>query len=160
MTIPAPFAEYEETVDPAACDYNGHMNVGYYLLAFENAAKAFFGYVDLSQSYRERSNHALFVSETHLTFEREVCAGDRLRFATQLLGTTDKAIDVMHFMYHAGEGYLAATNEVMYLHVNLESRRAAPIPEGTQDFLRRMAAAHARLPPPPQAGRRIELRRS
>ena len=66
----------------------------------------------------------------------------------------------MHFMYHAGEGYLAATNEVMYLHVNLESRRTATIPDRTRDFLRRMEEAHANLPYPPQAGRRIELRSS
>ncbi|HEX9770985.1 MAG TPA: thioesterase family protein [Kiloniellales bacterium] len=159
MTIPTPFSEYRETVDPGACDYNGHMNVGYYLLAFENAARAFFRYVGLSQAYRERTNHALFVSETHLTFEREVRAGDPLRFATQLLGATAKAIDVMHFMYHADSGQLSATNEVMYLHVDLEGRRIVPFPAEARAHLRRIEAAHAHLPRPPQAGRRIALRR-
>ena len=159
MSIPAPFSEHREAVDPATCDYNGHMNVGYYLLAFENAARAFFRYVGLSQAYRERTNHALFVSETHLTFEREVRAGERLRFSTQLLGATDKAIDVLHFMVHDDDGRLAATNEVMYLHVDLESRRIVAFPADAQEQLRRIEAAHARLPRPPQAGRRIELRR-
>jgi acyl-CoA thioester hydrolase len=159
MSIPTPFSEHSETVDPATCDYNGHMNVGYYLLAFENAARAFFRYVGLSQAYRERTNHALFASETHLTFEREVRAGERLRFSTQLLGATAKAIDVMHFMHHDEGGQLAASNEVMYLHIELDSRRIVPFPDEARAHLRRIEAAHARLPHPPQAGRRIELRR-
>jgi len=44
-----------------------------------------------------------------------VKAGDRLRFETQLLAHRAKVINVMHFMYHAEENYLAAANEVVYL---------------------------------------------
>jgi acyl-CoA thioester hydrolase len=63
----------------------------------------------------------------------------------------------MHAMYHATEGYLAATNELMSLHVSLATRRATPV---APEVLARLAAvqkAHDVLPRPPQAGRAIGL---
>ncbi len=58
---------------------------------------------------------------------REVGEGDPLRFTTRLLGWDAKRIHYFHEMYHATEGYLAATNELMSLHVSQETRRAAPM---------------------------------
>jgi acyl-CoA thioester hydrolase len=114
--------------------------------------------MDLSQAYRERSGHAMFASEAHITFEREVREGDLLRFETQLLGLRSQAVDLIHFMYHAGEGTLAATNQIVCLHVELARRRAAPFPPVQKALLERIEEAHSRLPRPPQAGRGIKLR--
>lgn len=157
--MPVLFSEYEATVGPSMIDYSGHLNVGYYLLMFEDAARCFFQSVDLSQAYRERTGHALFAIEAHLTFEREVREGDRLRFETQLLGATDKAIDVVHFMRRLPTGDLAATNEILYLHMNLATRRPAPLPGEQRAVLAQMEKAHASLGTPPQAGRSIVLKR-
>jgi acyl-CoA thioester hydrolase len=60
-------------------------------------------------------------------------------------------------MYHAEEGYLAATNELMSLHVSEETRRGAPMAPEVLERLRLVQAAHDRLPRPPQAGRRLGL---
>ena len=52
---------------------------------------------------------------------------------------------------------LAATNELMSLHVNLATRRGAPM---AADVLARLAdilSQHETLPVPPQVGRRIGL---
>ncbi len=158
MSTPSPISPYEAVVRPEWIDYSGHMNVGYYLLVFEDAARHFFAQIDVSEAYRRRTNHAHFATETHIVFEREVREGDALRFESRILGATDKAIDGMHFMYHAGEGYLAATNQVMYLPVDLARRRAAAFPDDAMARIRAVADAHAKLPRPPQAGRAIALR--
>ncbi len=60
-------------------------------------------------------------------------------------------------MYHAAEGYLAATNELMTLHVSQQTRRASPMALAIQERLARIQAVHAELPRPPQVGRRIGL---
>lgn len=159
MQTEAPFARYRDTVRPEWIDYSGHMNLGYYLLAFEQAAICFFDVVDLSEKYRNRTGRALFAAEAHITFERELREGAALRFESQLLGAGDKTIDCMHFMYDADEGTLAATNQMMYLHVDLETRRAAPFPDDARARLDAWLAAHANLPRPPQAGRSIGLRK-
>jgi acyl-CoA thioester hydrolase len=60
-------------------------------------------------------------------------------------------------MYHAEEGYLAATNELMSLHVSEETRRGAPMASEILERLRPIQAAHDKLPRPPQVGRRLGL---
>ncbi len=158
MPKPPAITPYETSVAPEWIDYSGHMNLGYYLLVFEDAARYLFTQLDVSRAYRERTNHALFASETHIVFEREVREGDALRFESRILGATGKALDVIHLMYHAGEGYLAATNQVLYLHVDLARRRAAAFPADAMARVRAVADIHATLPRPPQAGRTIALR--
>ena len=157
MKIPAPFAQYECAVLPEWIDYNRHMNVGFYLLPFEQAAKPFFTWLDLSARYRKESGCSVFVAEAHLTFEREVFEGDRLRFETYLLGSRAKVINVIYLMYHAEDGYLAATNEVVYIHVDSQSKRSRPFPNAHLQFLDKVAKAHAELPRPSQAGRAIKI---
>lgn len=80
----APFSSYTTRVRPEWIDASNHMNLAYYLLVFEEAAKPFFAAVGLGQDYRARSSHALFVAETHITFDREVREGDPLRIETEL----------------------------------------------------------------------------
>ncbi|MGH2398039.1 MAG: hypothetical protein ACRDFW_13920 [bacterium] len=65
--------------------------------------------------------------------------------------------DYFHEMYHAGEGYLAATNELLSLHVSQASRRAAPLAPEVLDRLARIQRTHDALPRPPQVGRVIGL---
>jgi acyl-CoA thioester hydrolase len=60
-------------------------------------------------------------------------------------------------MYHAEDGYLAATNELMSLHVSEETRRGAPMAPEILERLRAIQAAHDTLPRPPQVGRRLSL---
>jgi len=75
-----------------------------------------------------------------------------------LLAYDAKRIQFIHHMYHAREGYLAAANEIMALHVDLGTRRAVPIPDAVIDTLRRLLAVHDRLPRPPEAGRAVGLK--
>jgi len=155
MSIEAPFAQHEEPVRPEWIDDSGHMNVGFYLLAFENATRAFFQHLDLSRAYRERSGCALFAAEAHLGFERELRAGTRLRFTTQLLGFAPRWLHCFHTLYEADRDRLAATNELLFVHVDLGSRRAVPLSPAHQRALAEIERAHATLGRPPQAGRAI-----
>jgi acyl-CoA thioester hydrolase len=60
-------------------------------------------------------------------------------------------------MYHAAAGYLAATNELMSLHVSRQTRRGAPMAPEILERLGRVRSAHEALPRPPQVGRVIGL---
>ena len=83
--------------------------------------------------------------------------GAPLRFTTRLLDFDQKRIHYFHEMHHAEEGYLAATNEILSLHVSGETRRSAPMSSGIQNRLAQVFEDHRSSPPPPQAGRRIGL---
>ncbi len=155
----APLALHTETVRPEWIDYNGHMNLAYYMLAFDHATDAFFDYVGLGESYLKKANSSTFTLEAHITYEREMMAAAPMRFETRLLAHDSKRLHYMHFMYHAGEGWLSSTNELISLHVDMAARRSAPMPENVRNRLDAIAAAHDKLEWPEQAGRVISLAR-
>jgi len=153
----APFDVYRDVVRPEWIDHNGHMNVGYYLVVFDYATDAFFRWVGLDDAHRRTAGVTTFCLEAHVTYHREVRAGDPLRFTTLLLGHDEKRIHYFHQMHHATDGFLAATNELMSLHVSRATRRAAPLAVAVRERLASIQAAHDAVPRPPQVGRSIGL---
>jgi len=157
MDIPAPFDAYRDVVREDWIDHNRHMNMGYYLVVFDFATDAWMDFVGLDRAHRVARQITTFSLEAHVTYAREVGAGDRLRFTTHLLDFDAKRLHYIHHMYHADAGYLAASNELMSLHVSQRTRRAAPMHEAVLARLEAILAAHARLPLPAEVGRVIGL---
>ena len=155
--LAAPFDRYRDVVRPEWIDHNAHMNVGYYLVVFDFATDEFMAWLGLDAAHRAANAVTTFCLEAHVTYHREVRAGDPLRFTTRLLAHDDKRIHYIHEMYHATEGYLAATNELMSLHVSHATRRGAPMAPEVVARLAAIQRAHDALPRPPQAGRAIGL---
>ena len=158
MDIPAPFEAYRDHVREEWIDYNRHMNVGYYVVVFDYATDAWLDFIGLTPAYREKNQITTFTLEEHTTFLRELRAGAPLRFTTRLIGYDAKRIHYFHQMYHADEGFLASTNEVMSLHVSQKTRRSAPMAPAIEAKLAAIKAAHDPLPMPPQIGRVIGLK--
>ena len=155
MTVVAPFDVYRDVVRPEWIDHNGHMNVGYYLVVFDYATDEFFRWVGLDDAHRQSAGVTTFCLEAHVTYHREVGAGDPLRFTTLLLAHDDKRIHYVHEMHHGTAGYLAATNELMSLHVDRIS--GAIVAPEILSRLAKIQAAHDALPRPPQVGRMMGL---
>ena len=159
MTADAPLQLWRETVLPEWCDYNGHMNLAYYVLIFDHATDAFYDFAGLDRAYREETGNSTFVVESHITYDREVLQGAEVYCTTQLLDFDDKRIHFFHRMYHAAEDFLAATTEIMGVHIDLGIRRVAPMPDGIQRKLADVLTAHNQFPRPDQVGRVMEIRR-
>ncbi len=159
MTRAGALAVHEETVRPEWIDYNGHMNVAYYVLAFDHATDRLLDLLDLGADYVAREEKSVFQAECHVSYLREVKAGDPLRFTVQLLDYDAKRIHFFASMYHRDDGFLSATAEWLGIHVDLEARRSAEFPGTALERLARLKADHAGLPRPPQVGRAMGIRR-
>ncbi len=157
IEIPAPFDVYRDRVQDAWIDHNDHMNMGYYMVVFDFATDAWFEYIGLDRPHRDRHNVTTFSLEGHINYIRELRADDPLRFTTRLLDFDAKRIHYFHEMYHGEEGYLAATNELMTIHISEETRRAAPMHEDVQAWLARIKDRHDALAPAAQVGRRMGI---
>jgi acyl-CoA thioester hydrolase len=155
--IAAPFDAYRDLVRPEWIDHNQHMNMGYYLVVFDFATDAFLAWVGLDAAHRRDERVTTFCLEAHVTYHREVRAGAPLRFTTRLLAHDDKRIHYFHEMYHATEHYLAATNELLSLHVSHDTRRGAAMAPEILTRLGEIQRVHDALPRPPQVGRVIGL---
>jgi acyl-CoA thioester hydrolase len=159
MNFPAPYDRFRGEVRPEWIDHNGHMNLAYYTVLFDYATDLLFDELDLGRDYRDRTRKGTFVAETHNLYERELLVGAGVRVATQILASDTKRLHLAHEMFALDGGHRAATQELMFLHVDLEARRVAPFPD---DLYRRVAAAteaHAGLPRPDWAGRRVAMPR-
>ncbi len=156
--IAAPFDERRDTVRPEWIDRNGHLNVGYYVLAFDFATDAFLAWLGLTDEHRAAERIATFALEGHVTYQREVKEGDPLRFTTQLLDFDAKRVHYFHRMYHGSEGYVAATSECLSLHVSQETRRSAPFHPSVLERIEGVLDAHRELPRPDEVGRVMGLR--
>ena len=82
----APLDTHRSTVLPEWVDWNGHMNVAFYVTAFDQASGAFMRNMGLGRRYVDGKLGMTFVLETHVTYDREMREGAPMRFTTQLLG--------------------------------------------------------------------------
>ncbi|MFP6742314.1 MAG: thioesterase family protein [Alphaproteobacteria bacterium] len=151
------FDAYRDVVRPAWVDHNRHLNMGYYVVAFDLATDAWLDYIGLSSEAKARMDSTTFSLESHVMYLREVMTGTPLRFTTRLLGFDEKRFHYFHEMHHETEGFVAATNELMSLHVSRKTRRAAPMAETVLVHLGEILETHQTLPPSPLVGRRMGL---
>lgn len=111
-------------VKPEWIDYNGHMNMGYYLVAFDHVATdSYFNFLDIGIAHLQATNRSTFTLGSNIDFVREVVAGDALRFTSQLVDYDNKRLHYFHTMYHADSGYVAATNECLTMYIDMQTRR-------------------------------------
>ncbi len=148
------------TVRPEWIDYNGHMNVGYYLVAFDQSTEAVCVKLGVGESYRRDHDASIFVLEAHVTYDREVTEGSPLAFRSWIVDHDPKRFHLLHRMFHAEAGFLAATNELMCMHVDLKTRRSAPLPQSAQGLLVDLHGGQTRVEDGEYVGRRIGIRRS
>ena len=157
ISQPGPFERFEGEVLPEWIDYNGHMNLAYYTVLFDQATDVLFDELGLGLDYRRDRQLGTFVAETHNRYERELLVGARVRIATQILATDDKRLYLGHEMFALAGGHRTATQELMFLHVDLAARRVSPFPDDLRRHIDAMAAAHAALPRPDWTGRCIAM---
>lgn len=157
--IPAPLELHTETVRPEWIDHNGHMNVAYYVLAFDEAAGSLSKYLGIGKEYRANSGNGTFVGDFHVHYVQEVMEGDPLRFLHHVIDCDEKCVHYWLEMYHAEKGYLAAEAEIITLHIDMSVRKVAPFPLEIQERIKAVREAHKGLPMPANAGRQIKIRR-
>ncbi len=151
-TIDAPLNLHRATVLPEWLDYNGHMNVAYYVLAFDHSTDALLDFIGFDTPYREASNCSTFALECHVTYLRELGGSEGIRFTQRLLDFDHKRFHHFHCMYREADGELAATYECIGMHMDMGARRSAPIPAPIVERMSAVKSAHDANPRPPQAG--------
>lgn len=149
-------SNHQEVVQAAWVDYNGHMNVAYYVLAFDHATDAALDRLGLGAAYREEHNRSVFVGEMHVDYRREVILGDELLVRSTVLAADAKRLVLFHCMTCPRLDQIVASNEVLCVHVDLGSRRSAPWPPAIAHRLA-AAAAQAKGPMPKGVHRTIIL---
>lgn len=148
---------YEGIVRPEWIDANGHMNLAYYVVMFDQATDLLYDTIGVGQAYRDATGNSTFTAETHTLYEREVRVGERVRVVPHLLGADSKRLHYFHEMFHAEQGHRCAAQELIALHIDLSVRRVAPFPPALFASLQAAVKARGDAPLPKGVGRHIAL---
>jgi acyl-CoA thioester hydrolase len=153
----APFVSSVMRVESEWIDYNGHLNVAYYHVLFDRAFDEALRLIGTDPAYVKRERRSYYTAEAHVRYLRELHARDPVRVTIQLLAYDLKRMHYFEQLFHATEGWMAATLETMALHVDMDTKKTTPAPPLVAARLADMRASHALLPIPEAAGRRVEM---
>jgi carnitine 3-dehydrogenase len=155
---PGPLELVHREIPPEWIDYNGHVHESRYLQLFGDATDALLRRIGVDQEY-VAAGHSYYTVETHLSHLQQLVAGERVRVLTQVLGHDERRLHLFHTLTRQDDDGPVAAAEQMLIHVDTAAARAAPVRAPVAARVQTLAADHAALPPPRQAGRKIALHR-
>ena len=156
-TLAQPLVLARMQVLPSWIDYNGHMTESRYLFAGSETSDAFLRLIGADMDYVARG-HSYYTAETHIRHLGEAKLGDRLTGSLQVLAADEKRLHVWITIAKGDEP--VASIEQMLLHVDMGAGRACPALPEIRAKLDPIAAAHAALPRPEEAGRHVGQRKA
>ena len=104
-------------------DYNKHMNVAYYIHVFDIAADVMLDNFKMGGESAKKDKKSTFVVEMHTNYNQEVKLGEEVETHLTYVDHDKKRIQYKLSMFHKEKKYLAATNEVLSLYVDLDKRK-------------------------------------
>ena len=148
---------YAATVQRGWLDYNDHMNVAYYVMAFDLAIDAFKEVIGISREYIERERRSTVALESHISYRQEASLGDELRIDTRVVDFDGKRAHLYQEMYRGHQ--LLATQETLSISFDTAARKSCRFDDAIAQRYERMVTAQRKLPIPEWLGRSVGIRR-
>ena len=107
-------------------DYNGHMNVAYYVLIFDiYGAEKLMTQFKMGEHSAKTTNKSTMVVESHITYNKEVKLDDEVNLNLVYFDHDKKRLLYKLEMIHKQKGYLVSTMEILSLYVELKERKVS-----------------------------------
>lgn len=107
-------------------DYNGHMNVAYYVLIFDlYGAEILMNIFNMGEESATSTGKSTMVVESHITYNQEVKEGDEVIVNLIYFDHDKKRLQYKLEMLHKEKKYLAASIEILSLYVDLKQRKVS-----------------------------------
>ena len=110
-------------------DYNGHLNVAYYVYIFDIASDIMLDKFKMGEEAAKKDKKSTFVVEMHTNYNQEVRLDEEVEVYLTHLDHDKKRIHYRVSMFHKEKKYLAATNEVLSLYIDLKKRKVTEFDE-------------------------------
>ena len=111
-------------------DYNGHMNVAYYVLIFDLfGAEILMNRFHMGEESAKTNKKSTMVVESHITYNEELKEGDEVDVNLLYFDHDKKRLQYKLEMIHKEKKYVASTIETLSLYVDLSLRKVAEFEE-------------------------------
>ena len=106
-------------------DYNGHMNLSYYILVFDMGAEVILSKFKMGEHSAKTTKKSTMVVETHTNYIREVKQNDEVIVSLSHLDHDKKRLHYKLEMREKSTNDLSATTEVLALYMDLGKRKVS-----------------------------------
>ena len=120
---------YRAVVLPSHCDHLGHLNVRWYGHFFDDAGWHLWSQIGMSHVTFKERGIVTVVASIKTDFHHESSAGDLLLVRSAFTRIGGKSLTMSQRMTNAETGLLCATQDVVEVFFDVETRKAAPMPE-------------------------------
>ena len=134
---------YRGAVYPWHCDHMGHMNVMWYVGKFDEATWHLFLELGLTPEFLRESKRGMAAVEQHITYERELHAGDVVTIHSSVLEVKEKSIRFQHEMRNDAAAEVAARTTLKGVYIDTVARKSCAFPPAVIDTARRLIAGRA-----------------
>ena len=110
-------------------DYNGHMNLSYYILVFDMGAEVILSKFKMGENSAKTTKKSTMVVETHTNYIREVKQNDEVIVSLSHLDHDKKRLHYKLEMREKSTNDLSATTEVLALYMDLGKRKVSEFEE-------------------------------
>jgi acyl-CoA thioester hydrolase len=141
---PESHVTYRGAVYPWHCDHVGHMNVMWYVGKFDEATWQFFNALGLTPNYLRAAKRGMAAVDQHISYLRELRAGDVVSVRTTLIGFKEKSVQFVHEMSDDERGDVVARTTLKAVHLDAEHRKSCAF---AAEIAAKMAALLQSVPP-------------
>lgn len=105
------------------------MNVMWYVGKFDEATWQFFNALGLTPRYLRSAKRGMAAVDQHISYIRELHAGDVVSVRTSLIGFKEKSVQFVHEMSDDERGEVVARTTLKAVHLDAEQRRSCAFAE-------------------------------
>ena len=147
----------ENTVSPDWIDYNGHMNVAYYVMLFDWGTDKLKEVVGIDLDYISREKRSTVALESRIAYLTEASLGEQLQVASRVIDFDGKRVHYYQEMHK--DGQRAALSETLSISFDTARRRTCNFESAVAHNYEVLRDAQRKLPHPEWVSHKIGIRR-
>lgn len=120
---------YSGVVYPANCDAMGHMNVQYYVAAFDQAMWHLVHVLGYRTEWQKERGEGWADVQHNVTFSKELAVGSLFYVESAVSNVGGKSLTTFHRLFDM-DGQLCASNEIKSVYFDLAERKGLVLPDG------------------------------
>jgi len=106
-------------------DYNGHMNLAFYILVFDKGAEKILSKFKMGEQSAKTTKKSTMAVESHTTYNKEVKENEEVDIYLSYFDHDKKRLQYKLEMYEKSKNILSAATEVLSLYIDLNIRKVA-----------------------------------
>ena len=158
--LSSPYSTKNQVVLSDWIDYNGHMNVAYYTLAFDKALDFFFEDVlNIGPSFVEKNKEGPFALKASYNYFSELLEGENFFVDISILDFDSKRVHVFGEMRKEGSLELSAVFETVLMNMDLDERKVKKYPDRVLELFNFFMSSLEQDKIPAEIGKKITLKK-